>query len=55
MKEIEDEAMKEERENERARRLLSPLKAPDSIETRLLEENSKMMERSEGRNEWRRE
>ena len=35
--EIEDEVMEEEREiRERTRRLLSPLKAPDSIETRLL-------------------
>ena len=35
--EIEDEVMEEEREKgERARRLLSPLKVPDSIETRLL-------------------
>ena len=35
--EIEDEAMEEEREiRERERRLLSPLKVPDSIETRLL-------------------
>ena len=36
--EIKDEVMEEEREiRERARRLLSPLKAPDSIETRLLD------------------
>ena len=36
--EIEDEVMEEEREiRERARRLLSPLKVPDSIETRLLD------------------
>ena len=35
--EIEDEVMEEEREiSERSRRLLSPLKAPDSIETILL-------------------
>ena len=33
--EIEDEVMKEEREK-RERRLLSPLKAPDSIKTSLL-------------------
>ena len=36
--------------------MLSPLKVPDSIETRPLElKTPKMMERSEGRNEWRRE
>ena len=35
--EIEDEVMEEERKKERERRLLSPLKVPDSIETRLLE------------------
>ena len=36
--EIEDEVMKEEREIiERILRLLSPLKVPDSIETRLLD------------------
>ena len=36
--EIEDELMMEEREiRERERRLLSPLKVPDSIETRLLD------------------
>ena len=35
--EIEDEVMEEEREiRERKRRLLSPLKVPDSIETRSL-------------------
>ena len=35
--EIEDEVMEEEREiRESQRRLLSPLKVPDSIETRLL-------------------
>ena len=35
--EIEDEVMEDIKEkNERTRRLLSPLKAPDSIETRLL-------------------
>ena len=35
--EIEDEVMEEEREiRESQRRLSSPLKAPDSIETRLL-------------------
>ena len=35
--EIEDEVMEEEREiRESSRRLLSPLKVPDSIETRLL-------------------
>ena len=35
--EIEDEVMGEEREiRKRERRLLSPLKVPDSIETRLL-------------------
>ena len=35
--EIEDEVMEEEREmRERVRRLFSPLKVPDSIETRLL-------------------
>ena len=37
--EIEDEVMEEEREiRESKRRLLSPLKAPDSIETRLFHE-----------------
>ena len=36
--EIEDEVVEEEREmRERSRSLLSPLKVPDSIETRLLE------------------
>ena len=35
--EIEDEMMEEEREKERERRLLSPLKVPDSIETSLLD------------------
>ena len=36
--EIEDEVMEEEREiRERIRRLLSPLKVPDSIESRLLD------------------
>ena len=35
--EIEDEMMEEEKKKERTRRLLSPLKAPDSIETRLLD------------------
>ena len=36
--EIEDEGMEEEREiRESQQRLLSPLKVPDSIETRLLE------------------
>ena len=36
--EIEDEVMEEESEiRERRRRLLSPLKVPDSIETRLLD------------------
>ena len=36
--EIEDEAMEEEREiRESSQRLLSPLKVPDSIETRLLD------------------
>ena len=36
--EIEDEVMEEEREiREITRRLLRPLKAPDSIETRLLD------------------
>ena len=35
--EIEDEVMEEEKEKKRERRLLSPLKAPDSIETRLLD------------------
>ena len=36
--EIEGEVMEEEREiKERERRLLSPLKVPDSIETRLLD------------------
>ena len=37
-REIEDEVIDEEREiRESQRRLLSPLKVPDSIETRLLE------------------
>ena len=37
-REIEDEVMEEERKiRERKRRLLSPLKVPDSIETRLLD------------------
>ena len=37
--EIEIDVMEEEREiRERSRRLLSPLKVPDSIETRLLED-----------------
>ena len=36
--EIEDEVVEEEREiRESQRRLLSPLKVPDSIETRLLD------------------
>ena len=36
--EIEDKVMEEEREiREKKRRLLSPLKVPDSIETRLLD------------------
>ena len=36
--EVEDEVMEEEREiRKRTRRLLSPLKVPDSIETRLLD------------------
>ena len=40
-REIEGEVMEEEREiRDRVRRLLSPLKVPDSIETRLLEEKN---------------
>ena len=40
--EIEDEVMEEGREiRERSRRLLSPLKVPDSIETRLLNKKLK--------------